>query len=157
MRSIITARAAVLAGAFGAALAVAPAAHAAGKVDFAYSAPEVSEEGDNVVWTWTVGAGDGPVEKVVLTHRLTPHLKVASVSKECTVLEAAVRCEYGALKAGQRKRGVLVADIPVGTSGSVQISGRVTWRQGGAPGAATGAATPGVSAASAEPVGAAGA
>ncbi|WP_067477679.1 DUF11 domain-containing protein [Actinomadura hibisca] len=133
MKSILTGRARLLAGAVALAAplsATALPAHAAAKVDFLYSAPEISAEGDSVTWDWTVrNSGGEAVDKVVLVHRLTPQLKVTSVSAPCKVLATSVRCDYGRLATAGRKKGTLVAAIPATTSGSVQITGRVTWQR----------------------------
>ncbi|MFC9970141.1 hypothetical protein ACFVH6_04470 [Spirillospora sp. NPDC127200] len=134
MKSVLTAPARLLAAAplLAAPLAAAPA-HAdtpTGKVGFVYSAPEISVDGNNVTWDWTVTNGVGaPVDKVVLTHRFTPRLKVVSASAPCEVLEATVRCDYGRLANAGRKKGTLVAAIPPETAGTVQINGRVTWQR----------------------------
>lgn len=134
MKSTIALGAAVL----GTSLAMAaPAAaadhtngHAAGKVEFTYDAPEIAESGDTVTWRWTLAnTGDEGVDKVVLTHKLTPKLKVSSVEDLCTVKDEGIRCEYGSVDAGEKHNGTLVATLPPNVSGTVQINGRVTWQQ----------------------------
>ncbi|KAB2347461.1 DUF11 domain-containing protein [Actinomadura rudentiformis] len=102
-----------------------------GKIVFNYSAPDVADAGDKVTWRWTIkNTGGEGVEKVVLTHRLTPKLKVRAVSKPCVVAETSIQCRYGTLKAGQKRQGTLAAELAPSTSGTVQINGRVTWQQG---------------------------
>ncbi|WP_433335269.1 hypothetical protein [Spirillospora sp. CA-294931] len=136
-------RAAAGAVAVGATLAAAAlpaqartAEPAAAKVDFAYSSPEIADAGDKVTWHWTIkNSGTMDVHKVVLTHKLTPMLKMASVSPGCKALATAVRCEYGLLAKGVSRTGTLVAQIPAEASGTVQINGRVTWQQGPVPAA----------------------
>ncbi|MCP2341896.1 hypothetical protein [Actinomadura rupiterrae] len=138
MNKSIAARTTVLGGALlGASLlASVPAAQAepapapAGKVEFAYSAPEVARAGDSVTWNWTLrNLGAQNVDNVVLTHRITPQLKVAKVSPQCKVLASTVRCAYGRLAAGATTRGALTAAVPSNTRGSIQINGRVTWQE----------------------------
>ncbi|MGI5164340.1 hypothetical protein ACQEU3_08305 [Spirillospora sp. CA-253888] len=134
MKSVLTGPARLLAGVplLAAPLAAAPA-HAdtpAGKVGFVYSAPQISVDGGNVTWDWTVTNGVGaPVDKVVLTHRFTPQLKVVSASAPCEVVEKTVRCDYGRLANAGRKKGTLVAAIPPEAAGTVQVTGRVTWQR----------------------------
>ncbi|GAA1547497.1 hypothetical protein GCM10009678_32600 [Actinomadura kijaniata] len=140
MRSIVTAhrtaaRAVTGALALGGCLLAAPPIQAAapGKVEFVYTAPKVSRAGDSVTWGWSIRNNGGePVEKVVLTHRFRPVMKVRSVSARCRVLKDAIRCEYGSLKAGEARSGVIVAEVPATAAGNVQINGRVTWQQRGA-------------------------
>ncbi|MBO2445760.1 DUF11 domain-containing protein [Actinomadura barringtoniae] len=141
MKGIIAGRTAIGTAALGAALlgtalpGHAEARHAAiGKVEFVYSAPEVAEAGDSVTWRWTVkNVGGESVDKVVLTHKLTPALKVKTVDEPCEAGQTSIRCEYGTLKAGEKRQGTVVAVLPPETSGTVQINGRVTWQQGTAP------------------------
>ncbi|WP_329394748.1 hypothetical protein [Streptomyces melanogenes] len=112
-----------------------PAPHAAptpaiGKVEFTYSAPEVSENGDEVTWTWTVrNTGTTKADKVVLTHKTTPVLKAKSVPSACEAGETSVRCEYGTLQAGESREGKAVFNLPADLNSTVQINGRVTWQQ----------------------------
>ncbi|MFG2660183.1 hypothetical protein [Streptomyces sp. NPDC048425] len=102
---------------------------ASGKVEFAYTAPEISEDGSSVTWHWTVSnTGDTTVDQVVMTHKLTPQLQVAQVSAPCQVQATAIRCGYGAMKPDEKREGSLVADLPEDLSGSVQINGRITWQ-----------------------------
>ncbi|MEU5881343.1 hypothetical protein [Spirillospora sp. NPDC047279] len=118
----------------------ANAVTAVGKVEFTYSAPEVAEAGDTVTWRWSVkNVGGESVNKVLLTHKLTPMLKVRSVDAPCAVTATAIRCEYGTMKAGEERKGVVVAELPSDASGTVQINGRMTWQQG--PAAPGGTAT----------------
>ncbi|GAA2438890.1 hypothetical protein GCM10010191_62680 [Actinomadura vinacea] len=116
-------------------------AQAEGRVVFAYSAPVLSPSGDRVVWRWTIrNTGDLPVEGVTLVHRLKPKLKVTSISAPCKAPATGIRCAYERLGPGQRKQGMLTADLPSNVSGLVEIEGRVTWRPAAAP--APGSATP---------------
>lgn len=126
--------------ALGAALAVAAPAHAAyapaghghagGKIEFTYDPPEIADDGESVTWHWTLkNTGDEDVEKVVLTHKLTPKLKVSKFDKECVEkADGGIKCEYGAVAVGEENEGTLVAALPSGVSGTVQINGRVTWQ-----------------------------
>ncbi|MFC6883919.1 hypothetical protein, partial [Actinomadura yumaensis] len=99
------------------------------RVEFRYSAPEVADAGDTVTWKWTIrNRGTDPVDKVVLDHRLTPRLKTEKVTTPCKPVQRTIRCDYGALRPGQVKKGALTAKIPANASGSVQIHGRVTWQ-----------------------------
>ncbi|MFI0449554.1 hypothetical protein [Actinomadura sp. 6N118] len=108
-----------------------PADAGTGKIVFNYSAPDVADAGDTVTWRWTIkNTGGESAEKVVLTHRLTPKLKIRSVKKPCEVTETSIRCRYGTLKAGQKRQGTLAAELPPDASGNVQINGRVTWHHG---------------------------
>lgn len=110
-----------------------PADAGTGKIVFNYSAPDVADAGDTVTWRWTIkNTGSESVEKVVLTHRLTPKLKIRAVKKPCVVTETSIQCRYGTLKAGQKRQGTLRAELPPAASGNVQINGRVTWHQGSA-------------------------
>ncbi|WP_067817901.1 hypothetical protein [Actinomadura kijaniata] len=150
MRSIVTAhrtaaRAVAGALALGGCLLAAPPVQAAapGRVEFVYTAPEVSRAGDSVTWGWSIRNNGGePVEKVVLTHRFRPVMKVRSVSARCRVLKDAIRCEYGSLKAREARSGVIVAEVPATAAGNVQINGRVTWQQRGAAPAPSPSASP---------------
>ncbi|MEW2354500.1 hypothetical protein [Spirillospora sp. NPDC029432] len=147
------ARLAVLAAAAAAPLAAVPAQAApprAAEVEFRYSDPEFAESGNQVTWRWTIrNRGAKTVNDIKLTHTLTPRLKVSSVSAPCRVRQEVVKCDYAALRPNGEKRGVLVADLPQGASGAVEIKGRVTWRQGTAP--ATDTASPAPQAAQSSP------
>lgn len=110
-------------------------------VRFEYSDPEFAETGTQVTWRWTVrNTGDRPVDGVKLVHTFTPRLKVTSVSPPCQARANTVTCDYAKLRAGGVKRGMLVADLPQDSSGTIEIKGRVTWRQAQAP--ATDTASP---------------
>jgi uncharacterized repeat protein (TIGR01451 family) len=110
------------------------AAPPAGGVEFRYAEPEFAESGNRITWRWTVrNTGGKAVDGVVLTHALSPRLKVTSVSAPCKAREESITCDYRALRAGGQERGSLVAELPADTAGSVRIKGRVTWRQGTAP------------------------
>ncbi|MQY06355.1 hypothetical protein ACRB68_44430 [Actinomadura sp. RB68] len=127
MKGIVTA-----AGAAVIALGAAPPAWAegTGKVEFVYSMPKVSAAGDTVTWTWTLrNTGTRDLDRVTLEHRLTPRLRVTSVSARCKPAKASVRCEYGAVRVGGRRTGFLVAALPPSGAGDVRINGRATWEQ----------------------------
>ncbi|WP_051108949.1 DUF11 domain-containing protein [Actinomadura flavalba] len=147
MKSSIAARRAA-AGALVLGTAVglaAPADAAQTRVAFNYSAPQVARTGENVAWTWTVrNGGPGDAEEVVLTHRLSPALKTSGLPAECKAAAETIRCEYGKLKQGERRTGRVVAAIPEAESGTIEISGRVTWKDAApaAPNAATGQSGP---------------
>ncbi|WAU82498.1 hypothetical protein O1Q96_23795 [Streptomyces sp. Qhu-G9] len=112
----------------GSAMVNAPHALAAGSIEYAYSAPELSEEGDHVTWQWTVtNTGDQSAHNVVMTHKITPSLPVTSLPQQCTPSGETIRCGYGTLAPGERVEGSLGADLPENTSGPARISGRVTW------------------------------
>jgi hypothetical protein len=117
----------------GAALFFAvPASAQAGDVEFSYSPPEVSEEGDHVAWDWTaVNRDASSATKVVITHRLTPALSVSHVSAPCDVDGQIIRCRWDVLRPGEKVQGVIEADLPSDLSGSVRISGRVVWERNG--------------------------
>ncbi|MDG4858531.1 hypothetical protein P8605_10270 [Streptomyces sp. T-3] len=107
----------------------APTASADEVIEFVYTAPEFSEEGDRVTWNWTLtNRGDQTVDKVVLVHKLTPSLPVTNASDRCTVVDQAIQCEYGSVDAGELREGKLEADVPSDLQGSPQISGQVTWQ-----------------------------
>jgi phage baseplate assembly protein gpV len=108
-----------------------PAKSAAADVKLAYDAPQVSADGEHLVWRWTLtNEGSGPAGGVILVHRLTPALKISHVAKECRAIASGVSCSYGTIKAGQRKTGSLEAELSRDVSGTVEINGRVTWQQG---------------------------
>lgn len=68
------------------------------KVEYAYSSPEISEDGETVTWHWTlVNTGDGDADNVVLVHQLTPALKVIRVSAPCEAGTQTTTCRYGSL------------------------------------------------------------
>jgi hypothetical protein len=137
MRIISAALGVVTAGA--ALFSAAPATAQARDVEFSYSAPQISEEGDRVVWNWTaVNRDSSPATKVVITHRLTPSLSVSHVSAPCDVDGASIKCRWDVLQPGEEVEGVIEADLPTGLSGSVRINGRVVWqRSSKAPAAST--------------------
>jgi hypothetical protein len=105
------------------------------RVEFSYSAPRA--DGDRTRWRWTIrNNGDRPADQVVLTHELTPKIKVASISAPCLIVQGgAIECDYGTLRPGERRVGTLIAAVPPNLQGRVQIKGYATWRQ--APGPTT--------------------
>src|SRR5258708_38702345 len=55
-----------------------------GGVQFVYAAPEISADGDQVIWHWTLtNNGQEKASKVTLIQRLDPSLKIDSVSYGC--------------------------------------------------------------------------
>jgi hypothetical protein len=99
-------------------------------VEFSYSAPAISEEGDQVVWNWTaVNRDSRTATKVVITHRITPSLPVSYVSWPCDIEGEAIKCRWDAIKPGEEVRGIVEADLPAGLMGSVQINGRAVWQR----------------------------
>ncbi|MFD3588133.1 hypothetical protein [Streptomyces sp. NPDC058683] len=111
------------------AMAPPASASAAGSgVEFVYSAPEISEQGDTVTWDWTVtNRGDAGIRNIVMTHTITPKLTVTQASAGCEIGAAATKCRYGNMAAGGKVTGTLVARLPDEVSGNVEIRGRLTW------------------------------
>jgi len=106
-----------------------PASAQVRDVEFSYSPPEISAEGDRVVWKWTaVNRDSRPATMVVITHRIARVLPVSYVSWPCAVDGETIKCQWDSLQPGQEVQGLIEADLPSGLSGSVRISGRVTWR-----------------------------
>lgn len=117
------------------ALAVLPAhasARATSDVQFAYDPPQISDDGSHVTWHWTMeNKGSDEASHVTLVHRLSPALNGVKASTPCEVTPAkAVRCRWESVPAGGTEQGTIEADLPPNMSGSVQISGRITWQQG---------------------------
>ncbi|GAA3229611.1 hypothetical protein [Actinocorallia longicatena] len=107
---------------------------AAGDVEFGYSAPEISEDGDHVLWKWTVtNRGSRAAHDVVMTHKLLPALPVTSVSGPCKAAGDTVRCRWATLAGGRSARGVIKAELPENLMGTVNIKGRIVWRRDVAP------------------------
>jgi hypothetical protein len=103
----------------------------AADVKFVYAAPRISADGEHVTWRWTLtNAGSGAAADVVLVNHLTPQLKISNMSKECRAIANAVSCSYGKINAGERRTGALGAELSRDVSGTVEITGRVTWQQG---------------------------
>jgi hypothetical protein len=114
---------------------------ATAEMRLAYDTPQISPDGEHVIWRWALtNAGPGGAADVVLVNHLTPTLVVTGMSKECRAVAAAISCSYGMIKAGERRNGELDASLG-DVSGTVEIHGRMTWRQGVAglqdPGAKT--------------------
>ena len=108
----------------------APASAQVRDVEFSYSPPVISEEGDRVVWNWTaVNRDSRPATKVVITHRTEPLLTVSYVSWPCAVDGEKINCRWDSIQPGQEVRGIVEADLSPGLSGSVRISGRVVWQR----------------------------
>ncbi|MFD3876202.1 hypothetical protein [Streptomyces sp. NPDC058623] len=99
-------------------------------VVFTYDAPDLSDDGDHVIWNWTVRNNNShSVAHVVLTSKITPKVSVTRVSEGCEVQDSStIRCTIPTLAAGASREGVIEADLPADLDGSVQISGRVTWQ-----------------------------
>jgi hypothetical protein len=109
----------------------AQAAPATGQVEFFYSAPRPTHSANRISWTWTVrNRGDRPAHQVMLTHTLTPKVRVASLSTPCLIVQGgAIKCDYKTLNPGARRSGTLAAAVPPELQRKVQISGYATWRQ----------------------------
>lgn len=117
-----------------------PASAQSRDVEFSYSPPEISDEGDQVTWNWTaVNRDSHPATKVVITHRITPWLPVSHVSAPCDIDGESIKCRWDVLQPGEEVRGIIEADLPPGLSGSVRINGRVVWQRTGTGPAATAA------------------
>ncbi len=128
MRSKMLALALTVTALVGSGLVNAPAAVADVQIELTYSAPELTGEGDKVTWHWDLAnKGDENAEQVVLTHTLTPNMSVSEMPAQCTPAGETIRCDYDGVRAGETLQGTLVADVPPGYSGSVNISGKVTW------------------------------
>lgn len=98
-------------------------------VEFSYAAPDLSEEGDSVVWRWSVvNTGTAPVTKVVMTHRITPWVQVDRVTGPSEVVGEVVKSRWQTLTAGERVDGEIVATLPDDLQGSVRINGRIVWQ-----------------------------
>ncbi|WP_354644750.1 hypothetical protein [Kitasatospora camelliae] len=116
-------------------LAPAPLAHAAessaGEVAFVYDAAQMSEDGSHVSWGWTVSNRSGhAIHDVVLTHAISPSsaVRALTASGPCTVDENRISCRWPEMKAEETSAGIIGADIPADSEGSVQIRGRIVWR-----------------------------
>ncbi|MEV1085732.1 hypothetical protein AB0I98_47250 [Streptomyces sp. NPDC050211] len=128
MRSRILAFALTATALAGFGVVNAPTASAAGKIEVVYSPPEISESADRITWHWTLtNTGDEDVDKVVLTHKITPTLHVSAADAPCAPTGDSIPCAYGSMAAGEQREGTLVADLPSDISGTAQINGRVTW------------------------------
>jgi hypothetical protein len=105
----------------------------AADVTFFYDAPQISADGEHVIWRWRLtNAGSGSAAGVVLVHRLVPRLRISRMTRECRGIAGGVSCSYGTIKAGQRRRGALTANLSREMSGTVEIRGRVAWQEGSA-------------------------
>jgi hypothetical protein len=120
-----------------------PAPPPAADLKLAYDAPQVTADGEHLIWRWTL-TDEGPraAGGVVLVHRLTPTLKISRLAKECRAIASGISCSYGTIEAGQRRVGSLKAELSHDAPGTVEINGRVTYQQGtaGPVGSATDAA-----------------
>ncbi|MFC0038695.1 hypothetical protein [Actinomadura rayongensis] len=112
----------------GAALAGTGFAPAA-PVTIEYSPARLARDGRTIAWTWTVRNTGASVGDLTVVHRLRPRLDVVAVTPGCAATAGGVRCGYGALPAGGRRTGRLVARVPDGAKGTVRIGGTVTWRR----------------------------
>ncbi|GLW65500.1 hypothetical protein Arub01_37440 [Actinomadura rubrobrunea] len=133
----------------GVCLAAGPPAHAAartapprpavtaggvgakGKVEVVYARPKLAPSGTKVTWQWRLRNRTGrKAYAVVLTHRVKPPLPIRSPQKACRVVEEGlVRCTYASLRAGQTRKGTLVATLPDSLEGGVSLRGHVDWRR----------------------------
>ena len=58
-----------------------PALRAGEAVEFSYTAPETSDEGDHVTWRWTLkNTSNAPVSNIVVTQNLSPWVPPTQVS-----------------------------------------------------------------------------
>jgi hypothetical protein len=106
---------------------------AAADVRFVYDAPQISTDGGHVTWRWTLtNNGPGTAGNVVLVHTLTQPLKITKLAQECKETKSGISCSYGSIDDGEKKEGSLDAELTPDVSGTVEINGRVTWRQGSA-------------------------
>lgn len=117
------------------AFAVLPAhasARAAGDMQLAYDLPQLLDDGSHVAWHWTMrNKGSDNASHVTLMHRLNPALNGVKASGPCEVTPAkAVRCRWESVPAGGTEQGTIEAELPANMSGTVQVSGRITWQQG---------------------------
>ncbi|WP_455353836.1 hypothetical protein [Streptomyces sp. SYSU K217416] len=98
-------------------------------VEFSYTAPDISEEGDVVTWHWSiVNNGSKPVTKVVFTHRVTPTLAFDRVTGPSEVVGEVVKSRWETLEAGEKSEGTITVALPEDLTGAVQINGRVVWQ-----------------------------
>ena len=109
-----------------------------GQVVFAYDPPAISEDGSHVTWHWKLtNQGGETANQVTLLHRLAPSLDNVTASAPCTAGQKVIRCHYDSIAAGASKEGTIDADLPPDLSGTVQISGRITWQSTGTKTAVT--------------------
>ena len=105
----------------------------ASNITFSYSAPEISEDGDHVDWTWTLtNDGDATADNVVFTSRINPDtLKVTGVSGDgqSEITNYGTRVTFASVAPGLTLTGSLGVDLPADLSGSVSISGRAVWQK----------------------------
>lgn len=111
---------------------VARSASSASDVQFAYDPPQISDDGTHVTWRWTMqNRGTDEAAHVTLLHKLDPSLNGIKASAPCEITTAkAVRCRWESVPGGGTEQGTIEADLPANMSGTVQISGRITWQQG---------------------------
>jgi len=69
-----------------------PALRAGEAVEFSYTAPETSDEGDHVTWRWTLkNTSNAPVSNIVVTQNLSPWVPPTQVSAPCNVEGQAIK------------------------------------------------------------------
>lgn len=97
-------------------------------VEFAYQPLKFTDNGGRVTVTWHVkNIGDRPVHDLVLTHRLTPDLPIASASAPCAARAGSIVCPVGDLEAGESADGTIVAKVPAPAPHEVKVDGDATW------------------------------
>lgn len=105
---------------------------AVSKIDFVYATPVIAENGDKLTWRWTVSnSGDLDAFQVIVMHRLGGSMQIRRLSAGCTASGVAIRCAYGRIAPGQKRTGSVEVELSEDVQGTLQISGRVTWQQGG--------------------------
>lgn len=120
----------LLAAPTAAAGATPKAREAGADVVLSYDPPQISEDGSHVTWHWNLrNRGTETAYNVTLVHRLNPPLAGVKASAPCEVTPRNIRCHYPEVPAGGKEHGTVDADLPPDLSGTVQINGRVTWRQ----------------------------
>ncbi len=104
----------------------------AGILDFSYSAPDISEDGDVASWSWTLtNTGDAPVTDAVFDSTVTPALELRAVGRigDPEARPGSVRVRFATVAPGEKLSGGLDVDLPEGGNGSVSIKGRVNWKE----------------------------
>ncbi|MFF8271787.1 hypothetical protein ACF059_31070 [Streptomyces sp. NPDC016562] len=108
----------------------AVSASAQEEVLLTYAEP-VREGQERITWRWTISNDGQAVDEVVVTHRVSPVMPV-SFSAPCEGTAEKITCKLGELKAGESWEGEIVAEVPEGQSGTAEIRGTVTWKEGSA-------------------------
>lgn len=110
-------------------------AHAAGSdLQLAYDPPQLSEDGSHLTWHWTLqNKGAYAAAHVTLVHRLNKPLARIKATPPCEIAPKVIRCRWESVPAGGKEKGTIDARLPADLSGTVQISGRITWVQAAVP------------------------